>query len=588
MPTATNLLTRNFQIVPQQRLSLQGLFARRTDDLAEQRSAGPEDAAPSRRSERTDVRDAQANDVEEDEEDDEDRTRVPSDFFAVLNAAIKTQLDTSKSAVQKPGQSDGEPSGAGNGKVAAAVIAGPGSGQGGLSGGASESRKNTGVESASLTGAGLPLTNGLRSSEAPNALAGSVKEAARSSGGTGNINADSETALSGTLESIDQFQPSLTLQELTRLQTRTQQSQQQTAEPNQAKDVAPVLPDGSENAVQDSSVSAAASATATTILPAVSETDNTAEIKPDRTNQRAVGAVSGQSQTTAEKVTAAQAGDENSADADLRKALASAEIVPDAQGPAVIDEFAVLPDFGVNVPAAAADPVPSAGSQPVDVIPAETPVSLAGVIPALPETTTPKDTPPPANTAVASAGVESASGSSMTGLSGVVSGGAGLAETVSAEIRQPLTAQISRAVYEYVQRQGAGGNENTSMTLRLDPPTLGELVISLSQTAEGIAVRVTAREPVTMDMLLARGQEIESQLKSQDLNLAGVEFLNADQFSGSSHQQNSSGRDRFASAEEAAAGVRNRAGRVTSGKSSGRGEQTGEPPTSGSRLSFRA
>jgi flagellar hook-length control protein FliK len=224
----------------------------------------------------------------------------------------------------------------------------------------------------------------------------------------------------------------------------------------------------------------------------------------------------------------------------------------------------------------------------VDVIPAETPVSLAGAIPALPETTTPKDTPPPANTAVASAGVESVSGSSMTGLSGVVSGGAGLAETVSAEIRQPLTAQISRAVYEYVQRQGAGGNENTSMTLRLDPPTLGELVISLSQTAEGIAVRVTAREPVTMDMLLARGQEIESQLKSQDLNLAGVEFLNADQFSGSSHQQNSSGRDRFASAEEAAAGVRNRAGRVTSGKSSGRGEQTGEPPASGSRLSFRA
>jgi hypothetical protein len=601
MPTATNLLTRNFQIVPQQRLSLQGLFARRTDDLAEQRSAGPEDAAPPRRSERTDVRDVQANDVDDDEEDDEDRARVSSDFSAVLNAAIKTQLDTPKSAVQKTGQSDGESSGAGNGKVAAAVIAGPESGQGGLSSGASESRKNTGVESATLTGAGLPLTTGLRSPEAQKALADSAKEAADNSAGTANITVGSETAVSVTpavaselsagtdsAESIDQFQPSLTLQELTRLQTRTQRSQQQTAEPNQAKDVATVLPDGSETPTVDASVSSAPSVTATTILPAVSETDDTAEIKPDRTNQRAVGSVSGQSQTTAEKVTAAQAGDENSADADLRKALASAEIVPDAQGSAVIDEFPVLPDFGVNVPAAAADPVPPAGSQPVDVIPAETPVSLAGAIPSLPETTTPKDTPPPANTAVASAGVESVSGSSMTGLSGVVSGGAGLAETVSAEIRQPLTAQISRAVYEYVQRQGAGGNENTSMTLRLDPPTLGELVISLSQTAEGIAVRVTAREPVTMDMLLARGQEIESQLKSQDLNLAGVEFLNADQFSGSSHQQNSSGRDRFASAEEAAAGVRNRAGRVTSGKSSGRGEQTGEPPASGSRLSFRA
>ena len=123
MPTATNLSTPNFQIVPQQRLSLQGLFARRTDDLAEQRSVGPEDAARSRRSERTDVRDVAANDVDDDEEDDDDRTRVPSDFSAVLNAAIKTQLEAPKSASQKPEQSGGETLGPGNGKVAAAVVA---------------------------------------------------------------------------------------------------------------------------------------------------------------------------------------------------------------------------------------------------------------------------------------------------------------------------------------------------------------------------------------------------------------------------------------------------------------------------------
>ena len=57
------------------------------------------------------------------------------------------------------------------------------------------------------------------------------------------------------------------------------------------------------------------------------------------------------------------------------------------------------------------------------------------------------------------------------------------------------------------------------------------MTIELSKTLEGLAVRVTAREAVTMDMLFARGQEIESQLRGQHMNLKSLEFQRTDMFS---------------------------------------------------------
>ena len=97
--------------------------------------------------------------------------------------------------------------------------------------------------------------------------------------------------------------------------------------------------------------------------------------------------------------------------------------------------------------------------------------------------------------------------------------------SMPSDMRPPLSAQVTRAVMEHIERQGL--RQNDSLTVRLDPPELGEMTIQLSKTHEGIAVRVTAREAVTMDMLFARGQEIESHLRGQQLNLKSLEFLQA-------------------------------------------------------------
>ena len=62
---------------------------------------------------------------------------------------------------------------------------------------------------------------------------------------------------------------------------------------------------------------------------------------------------------------------------------------------------------------------------------------------------------------------------------------------------------------------------------------------------------MTAREAVTMDMLFARGQEIESQLRGQHMNLKSLEFQRTDMSSsgfslgqgqGQPQQQNNSSR----------------------------------------------
>ena len=117
-----------------------------------------------------------------------------------------------------------------------------------------------------------------------------------------------------------------------------------------------------------------------------------------------------------------------------------------------------------------------------------------------------------------------------------------LATSISGEMRQPLSNQVSQAIMEHIERNGVRSHD--TLSVRLDPPELGEMTIELSRTLEGLAVRVTAREAVTMDMLLARGQEIESHLRGQQMNLKSLEFLRADmsgnQFSqGQQHNEGS-------------------------------------------------
>ncbi|MBC7968509.1 MAG: flagellar hook-length control protein FliK [Fuerstia sp.] len=118
-----------------------------------------------------------------------------------------------------------------------------------------------------------------------------------------------------------------------------------------------------------------------------------------------------------------------------------------------------------------------------------------------------------------------------------------VATSISSEIRPPLSSQVSQAIMAHFERNGARSND--SLSVRLDPPELGEMTIELSRTHEGLAVRVTAREAVTMDMLFARGHEIESHLRGQQMNLKSLEFLRADisgnQFSqGQGHGQDQS------------------------------------------------
>jgi hypothetical protein len=62
------------------------------------------------------------------------------------------------------------------------------------------------------------------------------------------------------------------------------------------------------------------------------------------------------------------------------------------------------------------------------------------------------------------------------------------------------------------------------------------MVIELSKSKEGLSVRVTAREAVTMDMLLARGSEIESHLRGEKMDLRSLEFLSPDMMNGGAFQ----------------------------------------------------
>ena len=110
-----------------------------------------------------------------------------------------------------------------------------------------------------------------------------------------------------------------------------------------------------------------------------------------------------------------------------------------------------------------------------------------------------------------------------------------LTASIAEEIRQPLSSQVSRAVMDHIEKRGS--QESDTLTVRLDPPDLGELVIELSNTKEGLAVRVTAREAVTMDMLFARGSEIETQLRGEKIDLQSLEFLSPDMMNSNTAQR---------------------------------------------------
>jgi hypothetical protein len=109
-----------------------------------------------------------------------------------------------------------------------------------------------------------------------------------------------------------------------------------------------------------------------------------------------------------------------------------------------------------------------------------------------------------------------------------------LTSSMTSEMRQPLSSQVSRAVMEYIERRTTADSD--TITVRLDPPDLGEMVIELSKSKEGLSVRVTAREAVTMDMLLARGSEIETQLRGEKMDLRSLEFLSPDMMNGGAFQ----------------------------------------------------
>ncbi|MCA9012744.1 MAG: flagellar hook-length control protein FliK [Planctomycetaceae bacterium] len=102
----------------------------------------------------------------------------------------------------------------------------------------------------------------------------------------------------------------------------------------------------------------------------------------------------------------------------------------------------------------------------------------------------------------------------------------GTSLSLTSDLRHTLSGQVSQAVLQHIEHTGVRSQD--SLTIRLDPPELGEMRIELSKTADGLAVRVTACEALTMDMLLARGQEIESQLRSQQMDLKSLEFVRTD------------------------------------------------------------
>ncbi|MCA9057514.1 MAG: flagellar hook-length control protein FliK, partial [Planctomycetaceae bacterium] len=103
-----------------------------------------------------------------------------------------------------------------------------------------------------------------------------------------------------------------------------------------------------------------------------------------------------------------------------------------------------------------------------------------------------------------------------------------------ADLRQPLSSQAVVAIHHLLATTTE--RPTTRLTIRLDPPEMGAMSIRIDRHENGLRVRITASEPVTLDMLLNRGQDIEHQLKTRDVNLETLEFAFQDFASGDGQQ----------------------------------------------------
>lgn len=97
-------------------------------------------------------------------------------------------------------------------------------------------------------------------------------------------------------------------------------------------------------------------------------------------------------------------------------------------------------------------------------------------------------------------------------------------------VARPMTSQVLVAMVQnlsVIKEQTSG-----SLTLRLDPPELGEIEMRFRQSEQGVELRLTARAPVTLQMLLSRGDEISRVLSGLDIDFSRVEISGDDSFRG--------------------------------------------------------
>jgi flagellar hook-length control protein FliK len=97
-------------------------------------------------------------------------------------------------------------------------------------------------------------------------------------------------------------------------------------------------------------------------------------------------------------------------------------------------------------------------------------------------------------------------------------------------VPQPLTSQVLVAMAQnlsVVREQSSG-----TLTLRLDPPELGQMEVQFRQSEQGVELRLAARVPETLQMLLSRGDEISRALSTMDLDFSKLEIAGDDGFRG--------------------------------------------------------
>ncbi|MEQ9408600.1 MAG: flagellar hook-length control protein FliK [Fuerstiella sp.] len=158
--------------------------------------------------------------------------------------------------------------------------------------------------------------------------------------------------------------------------------------------------------------------------------------------------------------------------------------------------------------------------------------------------------------------------------------------TGMAAVTAPLTSQVVTALSTVVA--SASGEVPGALTLRLDPPELGEVDVQFRRSVDGLVIRVTAKENVTMEMLLSRGAEIEKILKAQDADIVSVEFATAElDVDGRSGADSGAGQGRGRGAEQERSESRVGFGQSAQNRSEDIGGR-GRRREAGSRIRIRA